>query len=281
MIPAAAIAEGIDALPTLPEAVARLTALLQDEHATIDDFEQAVHSDPAVTANLLGAANSAFHRGIDQVSTVGEAVARIGLKRVCDIAVAATFRRALPLRISGYGIDAPTFWMHCTATAVYAEALARERHLPCLDLAFTAGLLHDVGKLVVGGFLALLVPESNWWTFGTAAEERNLLGSNHCDVGQEIAARWHLPSAYAQTCRWHHEPSAAADGADVDLAAVVHAADYMAYRAGFPGGSGKDEALDRFVELRLDLDREQLEQMALDRAGEVRRMSQFTSSCAA
>jgi putative nucleotidyltransferase with HDIG domain len=278
MIPAAAIVACIEALPTLPEAVARLTVLLQDERATTIDFEKAVHSDPAVTVNLLRAANSVHHGGLEPVTTVRQAVARIGLRRVYEVAIGTSFRRSLPLRLSGYGLDGPAFWLHCTATAVLAEGLGREIHLPAADIAFTAGLLHDVGKLVIGGFLAELMPESNWWTFGTATAERELLGSNHCDVGEEIALRWRLPLPIALACRWHHESETAGDGVDTDLAAVVHVADYLAYMAGFPGDAGVGKTLDPLVQQRLGLSLERLEQLAEASKEQVLQLSHVIST---
>lgn len=277
MIPAKAIAESIESLPTLPEAVARLMTMIQDERSTIADFEHAVHSDPAVTANLLKAANSVFYHSDEPITTAGDAIARIGLNRVCEVAVAASYRRALPAKISGYGINATEFWMHSAATAVFAETLAREMLLPSSAIAFTAGLLHDVGKLVVGGFLALLLPESNWWEFGTAAQERTQLGSNHCDVGQEIAYTWNLPIQIAHTCRWHHEPEATVGWDIADLATVVHAADYLAYQAGFPGSHGKGELLCPHVQKRLQLTQEKTEQLACKLKDEIARMGNIAA----
>jgi putative nucleotidyltransferase with HDIG domain len=211
------------------------------------------------------------------VTSVSQAVARIGLRRVYEVAIGTSFRRSLPIRLSGYGLAGPAFWLHCSATAVYAEALARETRLPGADIAFTAGLLHDVGKLVIGGFLAELMPESNWWTFGTAAAERELLGSNHCDVGEEIAVRWHLPLPIATACRWHHETESAGKGVDTDLAAVVHVADHLAYIAGFPGDARDGEkVLDPGVQQRLGLSTERLAGLAEASKEGILQLSQVT-----
>ena len=278
MIPAHAIAESIEALPTLPEAITRLGILLRDDKATSAAFEAAVRTDPAITANLLRAANSALHGGLEPTTSVRQAVTRIGLRRVYEVAIGTSFRRSLPIRLPGYGLDGPAFWLHCTATAVYAEALASEVRLPALELAFTAGLLHDVGKLVIGGFLAELMPESNWWTFGTAAAERELLGSNHCDVGGEIARRWRLPLSIAHACRWHHEPEVAGAEVDLDLLAVVLTADHLAYLAGFPGDAGQAKALGAFAQHRLGLTPECLERLAQASREAVLQLSQATTA---
>ena len=277
MFPVYVILEGLDALPTLPEAVARLTVLLQDDNATAADFEKTVRTDPVITTNLLRAANSVFSQGIEPTANVRQALARIGLRRVFEVAVGSAVRRMLPARISGYGLKSEAFWLHCTATAVYAEALGREFNLPCRDVAFTAGLLHDVGKLVIGNFLAEVTPEADWWTFGTADEERKLLGSNHCDVGKEIAVRWHLPASVADACRWHHEPAKMPGDVDSDLIAAVLAADYLAYLGGFSGGSGAGVRCYAYIQDHLGLTPERCMALAETYREEVVQMNRLTS----
>ncbi len=277
MIPAYVLVEGIQALPSLPEAVARLTPLLRDERATAERFEQAVRSDPAITANLLKAANSAYYSRNAPISTVRDAVARIGLRRVYEVAVSTSFRQTLPRRLPGYGLDGSDFWLHCAATALFAEALALRGNFRCADIAYLAGLLHDAGKLIIGGFLAVEVPEANWWTFGTDGGERQLLGSSHCDVGGEIARKWNLPPQVEQACRWHHEPGRASTEEEVELASVVHAANALAYRAGFPGGSSDGQDLDPAVALRLGLTPESLDQFIEARKEEILRLGEASS----
>lgn len=277
MIPAYALVEGIQALPSLPESVARLTPLLRDERASSGRFEQAVRSDPAITANLLKAANSAYFSGNAPVSTVREAVARIGLRRVYEVAVSTSFRQTLPRRLPGYGLNGSDFWLHCTATALFAEALAVRGNHRCADIAYIAGLLHDAGKLIIGGFLAVEVPEANWWTFGTDEGERQLLGSSHCDVGKEIARKWNLPLQVEQACRWHHEPGRALTEEQIELASVVHAADALAYRAGFPGGSSDGPDLDPAVALRLGLTPESLDRLIEEKKEEILHLGEVSS----
>jgi putative nucleotidyltransferase with HDIG domain len=263
MFPTHVILEGVDALPTLPEAVIKLTELVKDEHATAADFEQAVKHDAVLTANLIHAANSVFKSGSEPITSLSDAIELIGLQHLVEVAVGSSLRRTLPVRLPGYGISSAKFWIHCTAVATIAETLAHRINLPSSEMAYTAGLMHDIGQLVIGNFLAEAMPESNWWTFNTPAEERNLIGSNHCDVGKEIAIRWNLPPLIADTCRWHHELTKAPENIDTGLNAVIHASDALAFMLGFRGvGYIGGEALDQSAPARLGLTEKELLELA-------------------
>jgi len=258
MFPAYVILEGIEVLPTLPEVVTLLSALLRDERSSAADIEQAVRIDPAITTNLIKAANSVHFTGYQPTTSIREAVARIGMRRVYEVAIGSTLKRAIPKRLPGYGISGPKFWFHCIATACIAEALAKEVKLDSSDMAFTAGLLHDVGQLVIGNFLDEMMPESNWWTFGTHSDEKQTLGCNHNEVGGEIAVKWNLPTVIRQTCRWHHEFASTPKDCDLNLVAVVHLANAFAYIAGFSGGSCMGEVFDPQAQQHLGLTMKQL-----------------------
>lgn len=263
MFPTHVILEGVEALPTMPEAVIRLTALVKDEQATSADFEQAVKHDAVLTANLINAANSVFKTGSEPVTSLSDAIERVGMQRLVEVAVGSSLRRTLPVRLPGYGISSSKFWIHCTAVATIAEALAYRIKLPSAEMAYTAGLMHDIGQLVIGNFLAETMPESDWWTFNTPAEERNLIGSNHCDVGKEIAIRWNLPPVVADTCRWHHELTRAPESIDTGLNTVIHAADALAFMLGFKGvGYIGGEVLDESAPARLGLTEQELLELA-------------------
>lgn len=264
MFPAYVILEGIEGLPTLPEVVILLSNVLRDEYSSATDIEQAVRIDPAITANLMRAANSVHFSGYQPTTSIHEAIARIGLKRVYEVAIGSTLKRAIPKRIPGYGLSGQKFWLHCIASACIAEAFAKEIKIASSDMAFTAGLLHDVGQLVIGTFLDEMMPESNWWTFGTHRDERNTLGCNHNDVGHEIAIKWNLPPVIQQTCRWHHDFDSVPKNCDLDLIAVVHLANSFAYISGFDGGSCMGEVFDSEAQQHLGIPMKQLMEMTMN-----------------
>jgi putative nucleotidyltransferase with HDIG domain len=177
---------------------------------------------------------------------VREAIALLGLRRLIDVVTLAAMADVIPDRIPGYDISAKAFWRHCVAVAVLAERLARVLETGRAGLAFTAGLLHDLGKLVVGTFLADQRKQSSApfrsRRLTSFESERLILGTDHAEVGMLVARSWHLPEVVALVNWEHHAPFAARNEADDDCTvAVVRLADALAHAFGFgagPGGPG-------------------------------------------
>ncbi len=226
------LASRIDALPTVPEALPRISTLLLDPSASASDFEAVVKTDPALTANLLRVANSAFHRGLTSISSVGLAVARVGFHRVYEVVSLVSLKRALPPRLPGYGLDSAEFWRHCVAVAVLSERIARLAGVPESGHAYTAGLLHDVGKLVVGVFGETEGGPPEGALDGLASEQR-YLGTDHAEIGQDIAFRWNFTRPVADAARWHHAPLSEPGASGKRLQIVVHVANCLAHRFGY------------------------------------------------
>jgi putative nucleotidyltransferase with HDIG domain len=213
--------------------VARLAALLQNENARAADFEEVIRPDPAMTANLLRMANTPFFGSRQKVASVSHAVAVMGTKRAFEATAAAAFSNVIPVHIPGYRLDARTFWTHCASVAILSEGLSRELHVQAPALTFTAGLLHDIGKLVIGTFLyeawnpVVSTMRLNDTPFVEA--EREALGTDHTEVGAHISDHWGLPVTIATAIRWHHTPNELPDDADRNLVDLIHAADAMAH----------------------------------------------------
>lgn len=261
MIPAEPLAARVAALPALGTSVAELARLVQNPDTNLAAYEAVVRPDVALTANLLRLANAGTTVGTARAATAREAIARLGTRRVWEAATAAAFGRVLPGVLRGYDLDAVGFWRHSVAVAVYAEALARRARLECAPSAFTAGLLHDMGKLVIADFLdaerAPLLDRLERGRLGMIEAEAEVLGTDHAIVGEAVATRWGLPAALAAAARWHHAPMDA-DAAHRDLAAVVHVADGLAHLMGFGADIGG---------LRRHLEPAALERLSLDHSG--------------
>lgn len=273
---AAQIAARVGALPGLDASVAQLARIVNDPNATVADFERVLRADPALTANLLRVANSALYAGKTRVSAVREAILRIGTRRVWEIAIAGSFGRVLPPVLRGYDMPAAVFWQHSVAVAVLAEHLARSLRVPEAPHAFTAGLLHDMGKLVIEMFLSQeqedLVGVLDRGALALFDAEREVLGTDHGEVGMAVAEQWGLPSALGLVARWHHTPEEAPE-ASRDLVAVVHVADALALQLGFGVDIGDlRRRVDPAAAVRLRLAQTALDRLAADCLAEIREM---------
>jgi putative nucleotidyltransferase with HDIG domain len=227
----------IRALPALSRAVSELRRVLADDVATGADLAAAVRSDAGLAANVLRAANSAAFGLARRVTSIEHAVAMLGSSRLLDIAAAAALAGVVPDRLLGYGISATEFNQHCIAVAVLSDQLAAEINLVCKTEAFTAGLLHDVGKLAVSTFLYrvqdALPPALEQQQLALLQAEQQLLGIDHAAAGEAVIRKWQLPEVFAVTARWHHDPcQVTGEPTARALASVVHLADAMVHMLG-------------------------------------------------
>ena len=278
MITTQAILDRIKQLPTISASLERLTALTRDERSGAADFERVIRPDPALTANLLRIANSAWFGLRSRADTVRQAITLLGIKRVYEAAASAAMARVIPQRLPGYEIDAQAFWTHSVAVAVLAERLAKQVGTRPPDLTFTAALLHDVGKLVIGVFVSeesgaiLDQVRAGGRPFVTA--ERDVLGVDHAEVGAEVARAWRLPDAAMYAARWHHQPETTPPEADRTLVELVHTADALAHSIGFGADAGElARRVDPAVKARLGLRTADLERVAGESLDPIREMS--------
>ena len=267
-------------LPTLSVAAVKLTELARSERSSAADFEKVIRPDPALTANLLRIANSAYFGVRCRVESVKQATTLLGLKRTSEIAAAAALGPVIPKHLPGYDVEASVFWSHCISVAVLSERLAVELNVKRPDLTFTAGLLHDIGKIAISTFVLeeagdiLDRVRSGGLAFVSA--EREVLGLDHAEVGAAVAAAWSLPTAVADVARWHHEPGGAPASSDRALVDLVHVADALAHAMGLGTDVGElARKVDSGAELRLGVKARRLERVAGGSLDEVRDLAQL------
>jgi len=231
----------VEKLPTLPVSFSRLMAIAEDPLADAARLEAVIRPDPSLTANLLKMANSAYYGCPRRVETVRQAVTMLGISKVVAAAVSAGLYAVIPPVIPGYGMDAGAYWKHCIAVAVLAADICENTRKGKADTAFTAGLLHDIGKLVTGAFLARepgrLLRALREDRVSLNVAEGRVLGLDHSRVGAEVAEVWNLPEVICLVVRWHHDP-AVAPGDEI-LVDVVHAADCLAHAMGMGADIGE------------------------------------------
>lgn len=212
-------------LPSLPTVALELMRSLDDDAADAEHLAGLIASDQALVASLLRIANSSFYGMSGKIHTIRDAMVLIGLRGVRSLAIAASVSAAFSRQ--GRGFNLHRFWRHSIAVAVSAQELARARHMNP-DMAFAAGLLHDIGRLVLAnGFPEHYAEVERWRSEHDALSqdaERAVLGTDHADVGRQVTRNWRFPAALCDAIGGHHHPDALA----APLTALIHVADSVA-----------------------------------------------------
>jgi putative nucleotidyltransferase with HDIG domain len=229
----------LQSFPSMPGAAVKLLSLMDDPDINVVQIETILGQDPGLMANILRLANSAYFGMPSKVGSIKQAVLLLGLRRLMQIVIASCVSAIMDKPVSGYDLPPGELWHHSIGVSVAAEGLIQELNLKVDEEIFTAALLHDVGKLVVGEFLDKDIKKiesslSEGLSFEKA--ENIVLGTNHADVGAQILKQWSLPSVIVNAVRWHHSPESA-DNADVMLD-IIHVANVLCLMIGV--GVGRD-----------------------------------------
>lgn len=248
----------LKALPALPTVVAELLASFGNDEVDIGRLAQQISHDQALTARLLRVANSSFYGLQSRISTINEAVVVLGFRAVRSMVLA--------VGVSGVfradqcpGFDPQSYIRHCVGVGLTARALALVTGRNP-ELAFTGGILHDIGELV----LATCFPEQYAKALAyralhdctPVAAERDILGLDHAVVGGLLADTWRFPPSLYSAVAEHHSPSAAT--AD-SLADLIHLADSIAHGLGLAqAASEMVMPVDQTAWQRLGLDGEKI-----------------------
>ena len=254
----------VEAFPGIPSTVGRLLTLLDDPETGVEEIENVLRVDAGLTANILKLANAAYFGFANQVSSVRQAVVLLGARRLNQLVMTSCVNAVMEGPVPGYELPAGELWRHSIAVSVAAEGLAKMLKRPQVDEVFTAALLHDVGKLVLGEFLAAGLSRVDNQTdpeMSFEAVERKVLGADHAEVGARILEHWSFPDALVRAVRYHHTPDAAdPPSAVID---IVHVANVLCLMIGIGvGREGLQYAPSAEAVARLGLRTVQFEQLA-------------------
>jgi HD-like signal output (HDOD) protein len=267
------LAERLIRLPALPEAALELDLLTRDPKSSVADFERVISKDPALAAKVLRCANSAlFPNRWGKVDDLRRAIVALGIRTLNSIAVGFCFHQTLGYAVEGSPLSHVTLWQHCIATAVGAKVIAAVKGYPEVHEAFLAGLLHDLGYLIV----SVVAPEDleKLMRATCLAQspgddfELTVLGYNHQQIGHRAALRWHLPGCVCNAMLHHHAPWEDEETQRISL--YVHRADVLSLVIGYAGGDKLPKPhLQWDAERELDLSPEQMDEIAKVVRGEV------------
>jgi putative nucleotidyltransferase with HDIG domain len=218
--------------------------------------------DQAIVARVMRVANSSFFGLSGQISSIFEAVSVLGFNNLRGLVMAAGIINALPRPEQGF--DWTVFWRHSIRTAVCAKVLAKRVGLSP-ETAFTTGLLHDIGKLVMGVYFPQAFAQAHESddesTIEALQAERVALGMDHAALGGEVAKRWHFPPEVREAVELHH--TEARTGVEKTLTDVIYIANLFAHALDDGHIREADAAhLATMARLRLELESDKLEALA-------------------
>ncbi|OAJ71773.1 hypothetical protein A7976_09875 [Methylobacillus sp. MM3] len=223
----ASVLDHAQKLPSLPSVVLEILESFDNERMDVSTLAGKIANDQALVARVMRVANSAFFGLSGQVGTIFEAISVLGFNNLRGLVTAAAIINASPKNLGEF--DLVVFWRHGICTAACAKVLAKRLGLNP-EIAFTAGVLHDIGKLIIvmeypAAAKVVAVDEASDESFLEA--ERNLIGYDHAALGGELAQRWKFPQAIRDAIRLHHSPPDASGRSN--LSDVVYIANLFAH----------------------------------------------------
>jgi len=218
----------IDKLPTIPAVAYEILNLVGDDSVSVSKIESVVENDPAISGKILSVANSAFFGSKQAIKTLDNAIMRIGLNNVKNIALGISIMTVFDEGKGPKVLDYQRIFNHSVSVGFIAKRLSDELKLGTSDEIFINGILHDVGFLVLSRYFAdnykeVLEGVKNGQTLLEA--EKNVLEFDHADMGAWLANQWQLPNNIKDTIEFHHSPSHAKRS--LKHVSVTHIADYI------------------------------------------------------
>ena len=225
----------IEKMPSLPTTVEKVIQLANDINSSAKDILAVIQMDPVLTAKVLKLIHSAFY-GMSKKITLKQAIVLLGINTIKNLALSsAIIGQMHKSKVKIKTFDPHRYWEHCLATGIASRIICKklQTDLQAVDEFFVAGLIHDIGKLV----LALGIPMVYAKTLHYAKEnslngvesEMKIIGIDHAESGSMLARKWSLSEVFIDSILYHHEP----EKKHGRLTWVVHVANYFAQRKGY------------------------------------------------
>lgn len=219
---------------TLPYVVTELSRMIADDNTTMKDFENVIKMDPTLVARLLCLVNSAFYSLSQPITSIGRAVAFLGMRNLRSMAVTDALRNIFKERNNAGIFSRKRLWLHCAVVGICSKLLAERIFGINGDDAYLCGILHDFGKIVEeqiakDDFLAAC--EACGPTDSLIDHERHFLGTDHCEIGCLLSRDWGMPISIQDAIRDHH--TLTDDATPGSLTSILQIAQYITGQMGY------------------------------------------------
>jgi len=212
---AAKLVASIRDLPPMPNVVASILGLLSSADCDMEALTEALSHDPALVARLIKVSNSSLYGGYQETGSLKQAIVRLGMRTTRSVVVAASTRSLFPMDSSRKGLLGRSLWEHAVQSGLAARRVAEFTRRADPDEAFAAGVLHDIGKVII----LLNLPDAyadvqrrlEQGAPDSLTAEREVLGFDHVQVGDRLLANWAMPGNLCTVVRCHHDAEQAGD----------------------------------------------------------------------
>jgi putative nucleotidyltransferase with HDIG domain len=218
--------DNIPDLPTLPNIVLKVNNLLKDQDSSIKELGKTIETDQAMVTKILRLVNSTFYGFRSKIKNIPHAIIILGFNNVRNALVSVSIIKSFSEKKGFEGFEIKDFWKHSIAVAVISKYLSEESKLDSPDDCFVAGLLHDIGKVVLSQYFTELFGlvwksiQEDGLSFYEA--EKELLPANHVQIGAHLAKKWQFPASLIESITYHHDIKKTVS--NLDQLVIVHTA---------------------------------------------------------
>ncbi len=257
------IIQKVDELPALPHITYKVSKLTSDPKTTITQLADVISRDQVLTAKVLRMANSAYYGYARRIFSIDQALIILGFSTIRNLVLAASVYNVMDREFQGYFLPKGELWKHSMSTALIARSLAKKVGYELPDQAFIAGLLHDIGKIILNHFMKKkfdeVLKKVNKKNIPFMEAESRILGFDHAMVGSRVAEKWNLPEELEEAIANHHSPQEAK--INPKLTSIIHMADCASMSMGIGlGGDGMLYPFDGFAAQQLQLTQKDVEE---------------------
>ena len=219
-------------LPPLPQVASQVLRISADPDANAEDLRKVISMDQALTSQILKISNSAMFGMMREVNTLTQAIMTLGFSTIKSVVIASSAKNLY--HRGTVGLQERLIWEHALVSAIASRAFAKSLRFPRIEEAFIGGLLHDIGKSVMGvkfpeRYAALLRTVYNEMS-NSMQLELDTFGFDHAMVGEALVSKWNLAPSLQAAVRWHHDPLQAPE-THQELTAIVALANHLALEA--------------------------------------------------
>jgi HD-like signal output (HDOD) protein len=237
-----AVINNVNQLPSMPAVIAKLLMLVNKEDFSFKEIADEISKDQAMTTNILKLCNSAYFSKGNIITSVEKGIVTLGLNEVKEIIMIVSAKPLLDKSLLGYEMEKGALWEQGFIVAEVAKKIAElTGRKDVMDIVFTGGIIHNIGKVVVALFVhntysdIMELVQKDGISFSKA--EHEIMGYSHEEIGEKILTKWNFPEVLKSVVRFYQDPMAAPEEYQYEVS-VVHIANVLSLMAGV--GMGKD-----------------------------------------